>query len=334
VALGLGNVAQARTVFELATHSGEPAVRQPAFSGLGEVHLALGDVPAAAHAFDQAREPAATAVGEYAAFQRARLHLQLQEYSEAVAIFQRLIASAHARVAQDAGIALALAYLQQGETDIARRQLEAIRQQRQGQTAAVRAGYYLALILVEEGGAEAARTLCEDVLAKAPQSDEAVDARLLLAELMLRERPAPEVIVWLRRAYQSPGLPARHRGKLAKRLGDFAREQGAYGDALRWYDEAERWWPAARGEVRYRAASCLEEAGDLDAAIQRYRTVDQPPWQVRGRLAVAKLLERQGRLPEAEVIYESLAAEPIAEAKVVKERLAALRGRSRDEEWE
>ena len=45
---------------------------------------------------------------------------------------------------------------------------------------------------------------------------------------------------------------------------------------------------------------------------------------MRGQLALAKLLERADRAAEANAIYTSLASEPIPEAKVVRERLAAL----------
>ena len=50
------------------------------------------------------------------------------------------------------------------------------------------------------------------------------------------------------------------------------------------------------------------------------------------QLAIAKLLERQNRHGGARKIYEQLASEPIPEAALIKERLAALRSDSRHEE--
>jgi hypothetical protein len=48
---------------------------------------------------------------------------------------------------------------------------------------------------------------------------------------------------------------------------------------------------------------------------------------------VAKLFERQDRFDAAQKIYERLAREPIPEAELVRERLAAIRGEgTRDKE--
>ena len=80
----------------------------------------------------------------------------------------------------------------------------------------------------------------------------------------------------------------------------------------------------------YRTASCYEEAGDVELAMEWYQRITQPPWRVRGQLAFAKLLERQDRVKEAQAVYERLAAEPIPEAQVVRERLAHLRGDHRE----
>ena len=122
-------------------------------------------------------------------------------------------------------------------------------------------------------------------------------------------------------------MPWRHRARLAKRLGDFAREEGAYVEAIRWYDEVMNFLPSLRGEATYRVASCYEDGGDHDLAMRWYQAVPQPPWNVRGQLSLAKLLERHDRLTEAKALYELLANAPIPEASAVRERLAALRGR-------
>ena len=136
-------------------------------------------------------------------------------------------------------------------------------------------------------------------------------------------------MIYLRQAYVSPVLAGRHRAKLAKRLGDYARMEHLYADAIRWYDVAGGFLPSLRPEVSYRIASCYEEGGDLEVAMHRYQLIERPPWHVRGQLALAKLLEREDRLKEARAIYERLAAEPIPEAEVVRERLAILRGQGK-----
>jgi hypothetical protein len=83
---------------------------------------------------------------------------------------------------------------------------------------------------------------------------------------------------------------------------------------------------AMTGEATYRIASCYEEAGDFEVAVSWYQKIDQAPWQVRGQLAAAKLLEqRLDRPAQAKEIYEALAKEPIPEAKLIRERLSSWR---------
>ena len=68
---------------------------------------------------------------------------------------------------------------------------------------------------------------------------------------------------------------------LAKRLGDLARTQGSCAEAIAWYEEAAGLLPALGSEASYRAASCYEEAGDVELAMAWYRAIEQPPWRVR-----------------------------------------------------
>jgi tetratricopeptide (TPR) repeat protein len=150
-----------------------------------------------------------------------------------------------------------------------------------------------------------------------------------MADLIVRRDSTREAVRWLRRMYAAAGLSRRHRAKLAKRLADLARSEGDYEEAVIWYDEAAKLLPALRGEARYRIASCHEEAGDVAAAMEWYRQIEQPPWRVRGQLALAKLLEREERLEEARAIYQALMREPIPEAKVAEERFAALEAAGR-----
>ena len=63
-----------------------------------------------------------------------------------------------------------------------------------------------------------------------------------------------------------------------------------------------------------------------------YRKIDQQPWLVRAQLALAKLLERQERLDEAGNIYRELAKQPIPEAPMAQERLAALQAQQLNKE--
>jgi len=333
IALDQGNAAQAQTVYQLAAASVDPTIRQAALSGLGDVQIFLGDLEAAARLYEEAvKRSEHTPVAMRAKYQLGRIHLQRRAFDEAAAIFRRLVEQAAPGLVEDARLALALTSLNQGATDTAHTALGAIRQQRPGSVAAARAAYYLALLMLEQGEEEAAERFCRETIARAPRADEAVDARLLLADLLARRTSVRDAIGWLSASSQSATVPWRHRARIAKRLGDFAREEGAYVEAIRWYDEAMRLLPSLRGEATYRIASCYEDGSDHELAMLWYHAVSQPPWNIRAQLSLAKLLERHDRLTEAKAIYEVLAREPIPEAGVVRERLAALRGASQDEE--
>jgi len=178
---------------------------------------------------------------------------------------------------------------------------------------------------LDAGHDDAAERLCEETIARAGHTEEALDARLLLIEIMTQRDGAPAAMRRLRGMYALAGLSPRHRGRLAKRLGDLARGEQAYREAYIWYDEAASLLPALRNEAVYRIASCYEEGGDIELAMHWYRQIDEAPWRVRGQMAVAKLLERQDRLAEAGTIYRALMKEGVPEAKVAEERLADLR---------
>lgn len=353
IALAQGNAAQARTIYRLAAESGQPAIRQAVLNGLGDVDLFLGELPTARSFYEEAiRADGDPAIGSppqnvggepsqvpprpggvgfhtpraaYAAYQIGRISLQLGKIEEAVTIFQRLLDHPDAALADDARMALAIAYLNQRREDAARQLLAGIRRQRPDSPVSARAAYYEALLALGANDEAAAKALCQETIDRSPDSEEAFDARILLVELQGRVRPAIELMEEFRRMYDTDQLPRRHRAKLAKRLGHLARSEQAYPDAIQWYQEAMRLLPLLGEEAAYRIGSCYEEGGDLPEALRWYQRSHQPPWRVRGQLAAAKLLERLERVAEAEAIYEELAREPIPEAKAIQERLAALR---------
>jgi tetratricopeptide (TPR) repeat protein len=330
IALDQGNAAQGRTVFRLASENPDPAIRQAALSGLGDAHLLFGDLPAAKQFYEETiRVDPKTPVADYAAYQTGRIHLQLRAFDEAAAIFRRLSSSSDAALSADARLALSLTYLNQGERELARNALEAMRQPRAPGAVAARAGYYLALLALDAGDTETARRLCEEVVARSSKSEEAAEARVLLADLLVERTSVADAMGWLKDQYSSAGLSVRHRAKLAKRIADLARSDARYPEAIQWYQDAAHLLPSLRGEAAYRVASCYEEAGNTPAAMQWYQEIEQMPWRARGRLAAAKLLERQERLAEAEAMYMSIVGEQVPEAKVAQERLAAIRGGGR-----
>ena len=333
LALEQGNAAQAKTVYGLAVESGELAIRQAALSGLGDVQMFLGDLLEAKRFYEKAVQlDEHTPVGRSASYQVGRIRLLSGEIDEAVRTFQRLSVSSDLGLADDARLALALALLNHGQASQARTRLETVRQQRPNSLAAARAAYYLGLITLETGDELAARAFCEEAIAKAPGTEEAIDARLLLADIRASHTSVDEATEWLKDVYVSPGLSRRHRARIAKRIGDLARNNREYDEAIQWYEEAAALLPSLNGEAAYRIASCHEEAGRLEEAMQGYQQITQAPWRVRGQLALAKLLERGDRIADAEAIYEALAHEPIPEAKVVQERLSTLRTAGRQKE--
>ena len=323
IAMEQGNAAQAKTIYRAAADQPDPALRRSALNGLGEVHLYLGEVPEAKQRFEEAA--ALQPVGPetaYATYQLARIQLEAGEFEPAMAALDALSADPAAPLADDARLALIIALLNTGRQEEARGRLTAMRDGGNAALAA-RAAYYGALIALGNDGEAEAERLCLEAISHAPGTDEALEARLLVAELHGRRtspaRAAEELAAW----YRHP-MPRAQRGKLAKRLGDLARADGAYAEAIRWYTDAMAWLPAFSGEAVYWIASCYETGGDFELAVQWYQHVEQAPWQTRGQLAAAKVLERQDQIPEARAIYARLAQARIPEASLVRERLAAL----------
>jgi len=317
---------RAEQAFELAWHSEDSSVRQAASVGLGDVGMFLGNLTGAAQRYQEAVQAApSTSAAGYATYQLGRIQLQLGAFDEARQMFQRLAGSADQEIADEARLGLVIAELNRHDEDKARALLDIIRRDRPGSPIASRAAYYQALLALSEGDEAAARAHCDDALHGAPGTNEAFDATLLLLELRARDQSAEERTQELLALYTSSRLSRVQQAKLAKRLGDSARTAHAYANAIAWYEEAGRLVPALQAEMTYQIASCYEETGELDHAVAWYREIEQAPWKVRGFLAAARVLERQGRLAEAERFYEALAGEPIPEAKIIQERLAALR---------
>lgn len=327
VALEQGNAAQATTIFTAATEVDHAAVRDGARNGLGDVALHLGDTDAARAQYRQVADGGSdSAAVDYAWYQLGRLDLQRGAYDEAANAFERLVDKKDTAMAADARLALLVTRLNQKQTAEARALLEAIRNDPGSDARLVaRAAYYEALMALAEQDEARVRQLCEELLQRAPASDEAFEARLLLADLRAKSGPVEEVVKELTQAFDGERMPRAHRAKLAKRLGDLARSQGAVPQAIRWYERSAELLPSLASEAAYRIATCHEEAGRTDEAITWYRKVERAPWRVRGQLAAAKLLERDERAAEALAIYEMLSTEAIPEAKLVQERLAALR---------
>ncbi|MBI3087550.1 MAG: tetratricopeptide repeat protein [Candidatus Omnitrophica bacterium] len=340
--LAQGDATQASAQFHLANDSRDPGVRQGALNGLGDAQALLGNAQEAERWYDEAMRISRTSpAGLYAVYQLGRLDLQAGRVQEAIERFQWLVNRAQvaavsgvsslshqaaASLQADARLALAFAYLSDAQPDLARAELEWLRGQDQHSPQAARANYYLALLALNDGRFSDAQQLCEEVIDRAPESDEALEARLLLADLLAARAGSPrEAMAVLQQAVETlHGSPARHRGRLARKLGDLARQTGDYAQAVHWYEQAWEDLPAQRGELDYRLASCYEEGGDLMAAAARYRSIAQAPWQIRGQLAAAKLMEREERWEDAITIYRFVTQQPVPEAKIAEERLSVL----------
>ncbi|HEX9780396.1 MAG TPA: tetratricopeptide repeat protein [bacterium] len=320
LALEQGDPDRAASLFEQAGHTSDAGLRQASLNGLGDVHLWLGAYEQAAALYEQSRalsDP--NVVTAYATYQLARAHLELGETERARSLFEGLMEQDALGRAEEARLALALMELAGGERERARHRLETVRLRQPGSQAAGRAAYYLALLAAKDDSREEAAELVRETLAYAPGANEAVDATITLAELTMPGGRDEALLDRLRLAYEA-ALP-RQRAAYAKRLGDLERQRGRHRNAIAWYARAGETLPSLRGETRYWTADCHEAMGEIEEAIRRYMDVTQHPWRVRARLAAAKLLERQGRTGEARGIYESLAQEPVPEAKVARERL-------------
>ncbi len=330
ISLAEGNTAQATTVFTLAKDGDDPMIQQGALAGLGDVQMFLGNTEEARRWYEQALARSSSGpLAAYAAYQLGRLHLQMGAVDEAVRLFRQVTAEPDSGLADEARLALVIAYLRDRHDDLAQNELDALRQQRAGRTVAGRAAYYAALLALAQGDdAEAARA-AQDAAEHAAGTEEAFEAKLLLVDLDTEQAAPGERLKRFERLYETERLPRAQRARVAKRVGDAARAAQDCPTAVHWYEEARRLLPSLGGEAAYWTASCYEEGGDIDLAMKWYGTVLQPPWRVRGQLALAKLLEREGRMAEAVIIYNTLAAEPIPEAKSIRERLSILRATSR-----
>ncbi|MBI4343526.1 MAG: tetratricopeptide repeat protein [Candidatus Omnitrophica bacterium] len=328
VALEHGDADAATAAFASLRGAADLAVRQAALNGLGDASLHLGRPEEAKRSFEASLQLSATTpAGGMAAYHLGRLALQQGEVEKAISLFGGLSGRSDVALADDASLALAVALMQQGRPEQARGRLEQLRRQRPGTVAAARAAYYLALLRAGQDGHEA-ETLAQETVAQAPHSEEAAGALVLLADLRIGQASLSEGRAWLARTYRAGQFTRRQRAALAKRLGEYARADRAYAEAIEWFAQAQQLLPSLAGEAAYRMASCYEEAGDVEVALQAYQVIAQAPWAVRGRLAAAKLLERQGRAGEAEAIYAALAQAGVPESKVVQERLAILKARS------
>ncbi len=324
--LVLGEAAQATAQFGQAADAEELEVRQAALNGLGDTEALLDHPELANQRYEESQRLAPTSeAGLYAAYQWAHLQVRAGRLQEAIERFQWLAGQAGASLAADARVALAFALLSNAQPDAARAELKRIRADQPASPQAARAGYYLALLALHDGHIAAARRLCREVIHRLPQSDEALEARLLMVDLTANQTTPEQAMAKLEAMFASlSGMTSAQRGKLAKKLGDVAHQARAYAQAIRWYDIAWYDLPAQQGELDYQLASCYEEGNDLEVANSRYRIITQAPWQVRGQLAAAKLMERGQQWREAMRIYESVAQQPVPEAKVAQERLMVL----------
>jgi len=324
IRLDQGREPEARALFDGARASPDREGQQAAVNGLGDVEMFLGRDDDAERYYEAVRQISSQGLQvRYARYQLGRIRLLRGDAAGALEVFRGLLAETDGSLRQDVELAMALAWLHQRNEAMARTQLQQLRRNASDRAVSARAAYYLALLALTEGDEPQTRRLCQEAQRGAPGSDEALEARLLLVEL--DRGSSSEHTEELRALFREPNQPSRHRGKLAKTLGDLSRHGGDYPQAIRWYDEAVQLWPALAGEASYAIASCYEEGGDIETAISRYRLVVQRAWMVRGQLAAAKLLERQGKWRDAAAVYESLADQPIPEAKVAREQWSRLR---------
>lgn len=350
--LAQGDGANALEQFQRVPDDAEPSVRQAALNGQGDAHLSMGRPEEAMRCYERARalSPESTAA-DYALYQLGRLKLQAGQISAAIGLFEQLMgpggAGGPARaelgeaggpptaLAADARLALAVALLSNAQPDQARNQLEQLRRDTPESAQAGRAAYYLALLALHEEDEDEATHWCDEVIRRVPQSDEAIQARLLLADMVIERGTPEQALATLPRVFEQLQLPSEalglssgardeYRGRLAKKFGDVAQQAGAYAQTIDWYELAWEALPALRGELDYRIASCYEQAGDVAVAAHRYQAIAQAPWQVRGQLAAAKLMERDQQWQEAMAIYTTITQQPVPEAKIAKERLALL----------
>ena len=347
--LSKGQSAQALEQLQFASESADVEVRQAALNGLGDAQLSLGQYDEALRWYEQAIRLSPTSRGSrYARYQQGRLKLQTGQTADAIHAFHTLLleeaeqtspaaaSEAADRAATplapesrafviDTRLALAFAYLSTAQAESAALELDRLQSQTPSPAQRARADYYRALLAAQAGQEAEARQWCEQAIRRFPQSDEAFQARVLLADLVITHASADEAMTTLGRLFGSlEELPGGRRGALVRKLGDLAKHAAAYAQAIHWYELAWQDLPAQRSELDYLIASCYEEGTDLSAAFHRYQAITDAPWQVRGQLAAAKLMEREQRWQEAMRIYERVMRQAVPEAKIAQERRSSL----------
>ncbi|MBI2093999.1 MAG: tetratricopeptide repeat protein [Candidatus Omnitrophica bacterium] len=184
LALDQTNVAEARTVLQLAAKTDELAVKQEALSGLAEIQVFLGNFQAAEDLYEEAMwldEESAAAVA--AAYRVARLRLDMNDANGAIAILQRLESTAQGRLKEDAQIGLVAAYLAQRKDMLAKEIIRKIYAEKPSQMMSGRVAYYEALLTLGEGNELLASQFCRDATLWAIHTEEGFEAKLLLIEM-------------------------------------------------------------------------------------------------------------------------------------------------------
>jgi tetratricopeptide (TPR) repeat protein len=312
--------------FQLAQSVPGDELRQSVLNGLGDAEQMRRRLDEARRLYEDSRKiSSVSSEGLYATYQLGRLELGEGNVNDAIGLFDSISYSDKSSIADDANLALAFIYLNQADLKKAREHISKVDASKKSPQSA-RAAYYLALVLLQEGNVPQSKISCEEIVKSYQGTEEALEARLLLADILATESSAREAFEGLLKdAYRIESFPPKLGARFARKLADLAHRSFDYKEAIRWYEVAGNSLAAYQGEIEYRIASCYEEAGDLEVAINRYRYIKDEPWRIKGQLAAAKLLEREERYLDAKRIYEEVSVAQVPESKIAQERLASLR---------
>jgi tetratricopeptide (TPR) repeat protein len=325
LAVEAGRLQEAREWLQQALEAASPVVQQAAQNALGDIAVWQGDAQQAEQRYSASLAlNAVPSETTHARLQLARLLLDQQAYERFDSLLEDA-AAADAGAVNEIKLLHAVRFIHAGAMGEARSALDTLYAQAGATALGGRVAYFLALIAYEEERWEEAAALAGQAVAWAPGSEEVLDAQVILAELLVRAGRRAEALAYLWKEYHEAPVNRRMRVRMAQYFADFAQQQGQLVDAIAWYEAVLELAAENSGAALYAQASCYERGGDLELALRRYRALEQPPWQVRGLFAVAKLYEFQHAWAEAIAVYEQLLALQVPESRFVSERIEALR---------
>ncbi|WP_025323626.1 tetratricopeptide repeat protein [Deferrisoma camini] len=290
---------------------------------LGEARYRLGDLEAAAETF--AEVPAGSPAEALARYGEAWVAFDQKRWDEAARRFAAFLSRFPDDPNHDeALLTLARAHFNRQDLPAALSALGRLEATAADPAYRSAARFFRGWMLARSGREDEARDVLETLLREEPQGPYTVQARRTLAWLHYRAGRFEDALAAFRLLAKVPQADVAQEARL--KVADCLYNLGRFEEALAAY----RSLPPGP-ESRYGQALCLVRLGrsdDLAAAVDGFlRDFPDDPRGVDLTLALARLLEDEGRHPEAARAYERAARAAGPTARAAEARLEAARRR-------